>query len=240
MSTTPTARPMRPAQARLDQAHGPTPRRTTSATGTRADRRRRERRDVRTDADTTGPSGPDELELGRRLVDGDEDAIRELYDRHAAQLFAVAYRTLRERRAAEDVVQEVLIRVWRRRATFDTTRPIEPWLFRIARNTTYDLVRAAARRPRSAAGDPADTLASVAAGRALDDPATTTERMELTWAVRAAIDALPVGEREVVRCQHLAGLSHHEVAQRLGISIGTVKSRSHRAHRRLAAALADR
>ena len=57
------------------------------------------------------------------------------------------------------------------------------------------------------------------------------------WQVRQAIDALPADEREVVRLQHLEGLTHTEIAERLGVPLGTVKSRSHRAHQRLAVAL---
>jgi RNA polymerase sigma-70 factor (ECF subfamily) len=65
----------------------------------------------------------------------------------------------------------------------------------------------------------------------------SAEQIETVWAVRSAVDALGDEEREIVRLQHLEGWSHSQIAEQLGIPIGTVKSRSHRAHRRLASRL---
>lgn len=175
--------------------------------------------------------------LAARLVAGDERVIGELYRTYGGRIMGLALRVLNDRQLAEEVVQETIVRVWRRAATFDETRELEPWLFRIARNTAYDMGRARGRRPRSQWGDPTPALEGLAAGDHVSDPALASENLETRWAVRTAIDELPETLRDVVRLQHLGGLSHTEIATRLGISLGTVKSRSHRAHGKLAAAL---
>ena len=111
-------------------------------------------------------------------------------------------------------------------ATYDPARDLGPWLTTIARRTASDLHRREARRPT----EPLDE-ASVA---------TSPDGVDQTfdvWEVRGAIDALPPLERDVVRLQHLESLSQAEIAERLGVPVGTIKSRSFRAHRLLAARL---
>ncbi len=179
---------------------------------------------------------PEVARLARRFAAGDEAAIRELHARYGARVLAAARRVVGDRRLAEDVAQETWLRAWRRAHTLDPRLPIEPWLFRIARNTAIDALRHAGRRP---AGAPLDEPELLRSSDDLTDPASVGERLATRWAVRAAIEHLPDGERDVVRLHHLHGLTHAEVADRLGISVGTVKSRSYRAHRRLAAVLRD-
>ena len=123
------------------------------------------------------------------------------------------------------------VKAWNARDTFDPQRPLGPWLFTIARHCALDIVRRDRR-----ADDVEPTWFDSRDGDA-DDPAASAERAWTLWEVRRAIDTLPQGERDVVRLGSLAGLSHPEIAEQLGIPIGTVKSRSNRAHQRLAAAL---
>ena len=115
--------------------------------------------------------------------------------------------------------------------TFDPGRELGPWLATIARRVAIDIHRREARRA-------ATSLEGLAPG----DPAVvvlppSAEAIEELHEVRSAIDELPPDEREVIRLQHLEELTQTEVAERLGIPLGTVKSRSHRAHRHLAARL---
>ncbi|MFK8025471.1 MAG: RNA polymerase sigma factor [Ilumatobacter sp.] len=180
---------------------------------------------------------PLEHDLGVRLAAEDERVLPELFTTYGGRILGLALRVLHDRQLAEEVVQETILRVWRHATTFDPTCELDPWLFRIARNVAYDMGRTRSRRPQAQWGDPTVTLDELTDNDEATDPQAATDALEVQWAVRAAIDDLPEGERDVVRLQHLSGLRHEEIATRLGISVGTVKSRSHRAHRRLQSAL---
>jgi RNA polymerase sigma-70 factor (ECF subfamily) len=171
--------------------------------------------------------GPDEL---ARFRAGEDDAVRAVFRAYGGLVLAVALRTLGDRQLAEEAVQETFVKAWRAAASYDPTREVGPWLATIARRTAIDLHRREARRS-------ALSLEDAGADPALVQLPTGVERAYDVWAVREAIDELPADEREVVRLQHLEELSQAEVAERLGIPVGTVKSRSFRAHRHLAARL---
>ena len=162
---------------------------------------------------------------------GDPDAVRSVYRAYGRIVFAVAHRMLGDRTLAEEATQQTFVQAWRAADRFDPGRELGPWLATIARRVAIDLHRRESRRT-------ATSIDAVAA----DDPAIVTlppgvDQVSDVWEVRAAVDALPDDEREVVRLQHLEGHSQSEIAERLGVPLGTVKSRSHRAHQRLAARL---
>jgi RNA polymerase sigma-70 factor (ECF subfamily) len=160
---------------------------------------------------------------------GDPDAVRAVYRRYARPVATVARSIVGNDQALiDDVVQQTFTKAWRAAASFEPGREVAPWLYTIARRTAVDAARAE-RRPTRGAHEP-EVEVSV--------PPESLERTWEAFQVRQAIDALPSDEAEVVRLSHLDGLSHPEIADRLGVPVGTVKSRSHRAHRRLAAALA--
>lgn len=175
-------------------------------------------------------------DLGFRLATGDPDAIRALYRRYGGRVFALAMRLLGDRGAAEDAAQETFLRIWRFADSFDADRDLDRWVLRIARNTAYDLGRVRSRQ-REAGGDPEPALGQAVEHRPHGRPDELAAAASTAWELRGAIDALPEVERDVVRLQHLCGLTHREIAEQLGVSVGTIKSRSHRAHRRLAAAM---
>ena len=163
--------------------------------------------------------------------EGHPDAVRSVYREYGGLVFAVAMRTLGSRDLAEEATQRTFVKAWRASGGFDPVRELGPWLATIARRTAIDIHRREARRPtapleESQPSDP--TVIELPVG---------VERSFEVGEVRAAIDELPAEEREVVRLQHLEELTQAEVADRLGVPIGTVKSRSFRAHRRLAAML---
>jgi len=167
----------------------------------------------------------------RRFRDGDPDAVRTIYSDYGRLVFAVAWRVLGERGLAEEVTQQTFVKAWRAAATVDDSRELGPWLSSIARRTAIDVYRREAARPVS-------TLDAIAG----DDPAlvsgpVSADSLFATWEVRRAVQELPGEEQEVVRLQHFEGLTQTEISERLGVAVGTVKSRSFRAHRRLAAAL---
>ncbi|MEM8620357.1 MAG: RNA polymerase sigma factor [Actinomycetota bacterium] len=175
------------------------------------------------DGDPPAPS-----DLVGRFCAGDEDAVREVYERYAGAVSTVARSVVGSGALADEVVQETFVKAWRAASTFDANRDLAPWLYTIARRTAIDTLRRE-RRPTTGGHVPEVEVA-------IEAPAfeTTFQQFE----VRRALDDLPDGEREVVRLSHLVGLSHPEIAERLGVPVGTVKSRSARAHRRLAAVLA--
>ncbi len=170
--------------------------------------------------------------LAFALRDGEEDAVRALYDRYGGLVFTVALRVLGDRQRAEDVTQHTFLQAWRNAESFEPGRDFAPWLATIARRAAIDVLRAERRRP-------ATPLDSADAGdSSLVALPPSAEQIETVWSVRAAIESLDPDERDVVRLQHLEGCTHAQIAERLGVAVGTVKSRSHRAHRRLANRLA--
>jgi RNA polymerase sigma-70 factor, ECF subfamily len=163
-----------------------------------------------------------------RFRAGDPDAVRALYRNYAGAVHTVAISIVRDRELANDVVQQTFVKAWRAAASFEDGREVAPWLYSIARHTAIDAVRSEARPTRG--GHEPEVEVPV-----------DSESLEATWErfeIRRAVDALPEEEREVVRRSHLLGHTHEEIAQQLGVPVGTVKSRSSRAHKRLATSLA--
>ncbi len=146
-------------------------------------------------------------------------------------MYAVAYRILGDRGLAEEATQQTFVKAWRAAQSFDERRELGPWLAAIARRAAIDLYRREALRS-------AAPLESVAPGDpALVSAPQSAEAVYDVWEVRQAVAELPADEQEVVRLQHLDGFTHAQIADRLGVALGTVKSRSFRAHKRLAALL---
>jgi len=159
------------------------------------------------------------------------NGIRAMYQSYGRLVYVVALRILGEHYLAEDATQQTFVRAWQAADRLDVARDPAPWLATIAKRVAIDLYRHEARRPAVA-------LAAVPAGdRSLVSLPPDLDTLDAVWHVRQAIDTLPADEATVVRLHHLEGMTHHEISDQLGIAIGTVKSRSHRAHRRLAALL---
>ncbi|MEM7140122.1 MAG: sigma-70 family RNA polymerase sigma factor [Actinomycetota bacterium] len=162
-----------------------------------------------------------------RFRAGDEAAIRAVYRHYGGAVQTVARSMIGDPELVADVVQQTFVKAWRAAASFEEGRDLAPWLYTIARRTAVDALR---REQQPTRGDHEPET----------DVAVTTISFERTWEiheVRRALDTLPADEREVVKLSHLVGLSHPEIAERMGVPVGTVKSRSARAHKRLAAAL---
>ena len=177
-----------------------------------------------------GSAGVD-ASLAERFRDRDPDAIREVYRQYGRLVYGVAYRALGNQSFAEEASQQTFLQAWRASATVDASRELGPWLCTIARRAAIDVYRREARRVH-------DDVTDVAADNpAVMAPPPNIEGISQSWEIRSAVDELPADEREVVRLQHFGGLTHQEIADQLTIPVGTVKSRSHRAHRRLAARL---
>lgn len=161
----------------------------------------------------------------RLPLDRSGDELRELYRRYAAELFGFAASALGDRELAEEVVQDVFAQLWRHAGDYDQSRAsVRTWLYAIARNRIVDAHRRASARPKRAGNDSLDSAAEIDA--ALDQAV-------LRWQVTAALARLTPAHREVIRLAHYGGLTMREIAERTGIPLGTVKSRTSYALRSL-------
>jgi len=156
------------------------------------------------------------------------EAVRALYGKYGRLVYAVALRVLGRRDLAEDATQQTFVRAWQAADRIDVDRDIAPWLATIAKRVAIDIYRHEARRPASGL----DTVS-------VDDPAIVSlppdwGTADAIWRVRQAIEELPAEEAAGVRMQHLDGMTHAEISEQLAVPMGTVKSRSHRAHGKLA------
>ncbi len=161
---------------------------------------------------------PSDEDLARRCLRGEPEATRELIARFEADVFAVSLKMLRHRHDAEDVAQEVFLRVFRSLKTWDPTRPLKPWVLSITVNRCRTWLGKRARLP-----EPTEFLHDVPA-RPADTPAG-----ELTTALRHAIDALRAEYREVFLLFHEHALPYEEIAAAVDRPVGTVKTWLHRA-----------
>ena len=172
-----------------------------------------------------------EREIRARFRQGDPDAVRAVYRSHGRLVYAVAYKVLGDRSLAEEATQQTFVKAWRAAQSFDESRELGPWLAAIARRVAIDLHRREAVR----AADPLEFVPADEPG--LVSTPQSAEAVYDVWEVRQAVAQLPPDEQEVVRLQHLDGFTHVQIAERLGVAVGTVKSRSFRAHKRLATLL---
>ena len=172
--------------------------------------------------------------LERRLKAGDEHALGELFDLVAPWILGLALHILHDEDEAEDVVGDVFVQVWRHIDQHDAGRgPLVPWILSIARNRSLDALRRRRRWWRKSAHlEQAQEMES--GGRA---PAAPHEAAVPGWPVHrevhAALAGLSEEQRRVVTLSYFEGLSHREIAQRLHLPLGTVKTRLRMAHERL-------
>jgi RNA polymerase sigma-70 factor, ECF subfamily len=186
------------------------------------------------------PQRADELsdeQLMARLTGPEvEAALSELYDRYSRTVYGVGIKILGDRSSAEELVQEVFLKVWRSSGTFDPSRAsFSTWLYRVTRSVALDLYRKRTSRIRPVPN--ADS--QIAAAR--DSSAGPEEIVDdswLSWRMSNALEELGATQREVVELAYFQGLSQREISQRTGMPLGTVKSRTASAMKRLRQGLA--
>jgi RNA polymerase sigma-70 factor (ECF subfamily) len=173
----------------------------------------------------------DEELLERVAQTRDAEAFELLYQRYSRAVYAVVRRMLTDHGRSEDVVQEAFASVWRAAGGYRRERgSASGWLFAIARNASADALRG--RRTATAAEAP--DLADPSAG-----PEQRTAAELEAFAVHAAVDSLPGRERVVIELAYFSGLSQSEVAERLSLPLGTVKTRTRSGLARLAERLSS-
>ncbi len=177
------------------------------------------------------------IELAKR---GDAPAMHWLVDQFAGRIFGFFYRSTSSRADAEDLMQEVFVRVVRMLAHYQDDGRFESWLFRIAANLVRDRVRQQRRRPRHLSGHGSDSAERGNDSLVLDELAgqepAADARMALgedVDALNAALAQLPDGEREVIMLRHFSQMSFKEIAEATGTPLGTALARGHRGLRRL-------
>jgi RNA polymerase sigma-70 factor (ECF subfamily) len=157
-----------------------------------------------------------------RMARGDHEALAELYDRHGRLVFSLALRILRDQSDAEDIVQDVFSQAWRQAARYESSRGnVIAWLLNLTRSRAIDRLRGRRARPDTAAADPA-TLELPDRAQPVDEQiALSTEAAR----IRAAVDELTVLQRVAIELAFYEGLTHVEIAERLELPLGTVKTR---------------
>lgn len=159
----------------------------------------------------------DEGELLTLVGRGDAVAFAAFYDRFSARVLGLLMRWLRDRRDADDVLQDTFWQVWNTAATFDPARRSAfGWLVMLARSRAYDCLRRQTRRVTEALASEPETVA---------DPAGSLQQSEMGTLVNGAVNELEVDLRQVVCLSFYDGLTHADIAARLQIPLGTVKTR---------------
>ena len=165
---------------------------------------------------TQAPNHKDDAALIARIRAGEQGAMADLYDRYAGVVYGVALRVLTSTAAAEDVVQEVFLQLWRNPQAFNADRGrLAPWLAVIARNRAIDLLR---KRPPE---DDIDEL-PISTGANLEDEASQKLVVDK---VRGVLGGLPQDQRKALEMAFFEGMTHSEIAGKTGEPLGTVKTR---------------
>jgi RNA polymerase sigma-70 factor, ECF subfamily len=155
------------------------------------------------------------------LVEGDARAFATLYDRHGRAAYSLAYRMMGEKQAAEDLVQDALLKVWRGAESYRTERgSVRTWILSIVHNRGIDQLRSLASRRR--------TQDKVEASAPTSQP---SEAFAETWRnsqreqVREALSTLPQEQVKILELAYFSGYTHVEISELLGLPLGTVKGR---------------
>ena len=176
-------------------------------------------------------------DLVARIARGDEAAFTQLYDAYAGLLFGLIRRILREREAAEEVLQEVFWQVWREAETYDSRRGSpEAWLVMRAKTRAIDRLRSIRRKEQTFVAPVADDAARGPETRA-ENPALAAEDRT---AAEGALARLPEAQRRVIELSFFEGLTQTEIAERLGEPLGTVKTRARLGLERLRGLFTDK
>lgn len=158
----------------------------------------------------------DEMRLIARIRAGEQQAMSELYDRYSSVVYGIALRVLQDAAAAEDILQDIFLQLWRKPDAFDSSRgSLGAWLAVIARHRAIDRVRQ--RRPET---DIEEVV--IAGGTDLRDE---TERSLVIEKVRAALNEMNPDQRKALELAYFQGLTHTEIAEKTGEPLGTIKTR---------------
>lgn len=181
--------------------------------------------------------GLDDEELMSRLTYRDLKAFRTLYKRYSGLVYSASLRVLRDPPLAEDMVQEIFLRLWRRPESYVPQRgKFATWLTSVTRNRAVDEIRSRNRRYRHETASPEEQEWDVP-GDEGDDPALTAELSDQRRLILAALSGLPPEQKQVIELAYFGGLTQQEISERLQQPLGTVKTRIRLGMQKLRAAL---
>ncbi|TWT45905.1 ECF RNA polymerase sigma factor SigW [Phycisphaerae bacterium RAS1] len=178
-------------------------------------------------------------ELLRRAARRDAEALGRLVDLYSPRLFGLLYRLTASRDAADDLLQETFLRVVRTIDQYEHSGKFEAWLFRIAANLARDRARQRGRRGVDAALDEAHDGAGAPASRDSAGPDAALMRRERGEKLSVALNELSDADREIIMLRHYSELSFQEIAELLGVPLGTALARAHRALAKLREIVGD-
>lgn len=184
----------------------------------------------------TAGSAETDPELVARIAVGDSAALGELHDRHAGMLLAMVRRILADRSDAEEIVQEVFLQAWHQAARYDPRRSaVSTWLVLIARSRAIDRLRT-----RRVVARTLDSFQQEKPERHTSpDEGSAVQRAQQRVRVREVLGSLPAEQRQVLELAFYGDLSQSEIAERTGTPLGTVKTRTLLAMKKLRQALND-
>ena len=165
-----------------------------------------------------------------------EAAISALYDRYGRTVYGVGLKILGDRSSAEELVQDVFLKVWRSSSSFDPSRgSFSTWLYKVTRSAAIDLYRKRAHKvhPVPEGESYLATVRDSSAG-----PQEVVDESWLSWRVSRALEILDAPHREVIELAYFGGLSQREISVRTGMPLGTVKTRTASAFKKLRGELA--
>lgn len=179
------------------------------------------------------PAEPPDEELVAAWVAGERAAFDELVRRYRRRVYGICLRYFGDPSDAEDAAQDAFVALFRRAHTFQGNAAFATWMYRVAVNACNDLARKRSRRPQRSDADVS------ALGDDLASPEDAVGQRELHLVLEQALTHLDADTRAAIVLHDVQGVPYHDIAERLGLAVGTVKSRIHRGHARLAALLTE-
>ena len=192
--------------------------------------------DTSSDTASGSPSRTDDKELVRAIVERKQEAVAELYDRFSSLLMALAYRVLGNAQDAEEILQETFLQVWNQAARYDPSRSsVSTWLVLITRSRAIDRLRSRQVQQRTVTAAQQEKPTSHTSPTGVGDVLLQERQRRLG----EEMSQLPPEQRQVLELAFYGGSTQSEIAEQTGIPLGTVKTRTLLAMKKLRAALRE-
>lgn len=192
--------------------------------------------DTSSDTASDSPSRTDDKELVRAIVERKQEAVAELYDRFSSLLMALAYRVLGNAQDAEEILQETFLQVWNQAARYDPSRSsVSTWLVLITRSRAIDRLRSRQVQQRTVTAAQQEKPTSHTSPTGVGDVLLQERQKRLG----EEMSQLPPEQRQVLELAFYGGSTQSEIAEQTGIPLGTVKTRTLLAMKKLRAALRE-